>query len=132
MTRIHYGYHEDVLGGLGKMKAQTQDVQGEIDTFYNYLLNHCENMNNVLPVGVEILLCNQRTTLIGGYTCFYKITDSNLYSGKLNCYKHNAGPDHGFLNRSLIHVIAAIALGKPIVVMDSIPTCIISSFDTSA
>lgn len=45
LTRIHYGYHEDVLGGLGKMKAQTQDVQDKIDTFYNYLTNHCEKMN---------------------------------------------------------------------------------------
>lgn len=45
LTRIHYGYHEDVLGGLGKMKAQTQDVQDKIDTFYNYLANHCEKMN---------------------------------------------------------------------------------------
>lgn len=45
LTRIHYGYHEDVLGDLGKMKAQTQDVQDKIDTFYNYLANHCEKMN---------------------------------------------------------------------------------------
>jgi hypothetical protein len=45
LTRIHYGYHGDVLGGLGKMKVQTQDVQDKIDTFYNYLANHCEKMN---------------------------------------------------------------------------------------
>ncbi len=45
LTRIHYGYHGDVLSGLGKMKAQTQDVQAKINTFYNYLANHCEKMN---------------------------------------------------------------------------------------
>lgn len=45
LTRIHYGYHEDVLGGLRKMKAQTQDIQDTIDKFYNYLTNHCEKMD---------------------------------------------------------------------------------------
>ncbi|GAX61027.1 hypothetical protein SCALIN_C17_0060 [Candidatus Scalindua japonica] len=45
LTRIHFGDHEDVLGGLGKMKAQTQEVQDKIDKFYTYLTNHCEKMH---------------------------------------------------------------------------------------
>jgi hypothetical protein len=45
LTRIYYGYHADVLSGLGRMKAQTQDVQDKIDTFYNYLENHGEKMH---------------------------------------------------------------------------------------
>lgn len=45
MTRIYYGSHEDVLGGLGRMKAQTQEVQDKIDKFYKYLANHCEKMD---------------------------------------------------------------------------------------
>ncbi len=44
MTRIYYGYYTDVLSDLGRMKAQTQDVQDKIDTFYNYLENHGEKM----------------------------------------------------------------------------------------
>ncbi|MDR4503198.1 MAG: ISKra4 family transposase [Candidatus Scalindua sp.] len=45
LTRIYYGYHEEVLGGLGKMKARTQDIQDKIDKFYTYLTNHCEKMD---------------------------------------------------------------------------------------
>lgn len=45
LARIYYGCHEDVLGGLGRMKAQTQEVQNKIDKFYNYLANHCEKMH---------------------------------------------------------------------------------------
>ncbi len=42
LTRIYYDCHEDVLGSFGKMKAQNQEVQDKIDTFYNYLANHGE------------------------------------------------------------------------------------------
>ncbi len=45
LTRIHFGYHEEALGGLGKMKAKTQEVQDKIDRFYTYLTNHCEKMH---------------------------------------------------------------------------------------
>lgn len=45
LTRIYYGSHEDVLGGLGRMKAQTQEVQDKIDKFYTYLTNHGEKMD---------------------------------------------------------------------------------------
>ncbi len=45
LTRIYYGYHEDVLGGLTKMQAETQEVREKIDKFYTYLTNHCEKMN---------------------------------------------------------------------------------------
>ncbi len=45
LARIYYGSHEDVLGGLGRMKAQTQEVQDKIDKFYKYLSNHSEKMD---------------------------------------------------------------------------------------
>ncbi len=45
LARIYYGCHEDVLGGLQRMKAQTQEVQEKIDKFYNYLSNHGEKMD---------------------------------------------------------------------------------------
>ena len=45
MTQIYYDCHENVLGSLGKMKAQNQEVQDKIDTFYNYLANRGEKMN---------------------------------------------------------------------------------------
>ncbi len=45
LARIYYSYHKEVLGGLGRMKAQTQEVQNKIDKFYNYLSNHCEKMH---------------------------------------------------------------------------------------
>lgn len=45
LTRIYYNCHEDVLGGLRKMKAQNQEIQDKIDAFYNYLANHGEKMN---------------------------------------------------------------------------------------
>jgi len=40
LTLIYYDCHEDVLGSLRRMKAQNQEVQDKIDTFYNYLANH--------------------------------------------------------------------------------------------
>jgi len=39
------GYHEEVPGGLGRMKAKTQEVQDIIDKFSRYLLNHGEKMD---------------------------------------------------------------------------------------
>jgi hypothetical protein len=45
LTRIYYDCHEDVLSSLGKMKAQNQEVQDKIDTFYNYLAKHGKKMN---------------------------------------------------------------------------------------
>lgn len=45
LTRIYYDCHEDVLDGLRRIKAQNQEVQDKIDTFYNYLRNHGEKMN---------------------------------------------------------------------------------------
>jgi len=45
LARIYYGCHEDVLGGLQRMKARTQEAQDEIDKFYNYLSNHGEKMD---------------------------------------------------------------------------------------
>ena len=45
LTRIYYDCHEDVLGSLRRLKAQNQEVQDKIDTFYNYLVNHGEKMN---------------------------------------------------------------------------------------
>jgi len=32
LTRIYYDCHEDVLGGLRRIKAQNQEVQNKIDT----------------------------------------------------------------------------------------------------
>lgn len=45
LTRIYYGYREDVLGGLGRMKAKTQEVQDIIDKFSRYLMHHGEKMD---------------------------------------------------------------------------------------
>ncbi|MBE7445126.1 MAG: hypothetical protein HS132_07710 [Planctomycetia bacterium] len=45
MTRIYYDCHEDVLDSLRRMKAQNQEVQDKIDTFYKYLSNHGKKMN---------------------------------------------------------------------------------------
>jgi hypothetical protein len=45
LTRIYYGYHEDVLSDLASMQAETQEVQDKIDKFNTYLINHCEKMN---------------------------------------------------------------------------------------
>ena len=70
------------------------------------------------------------------YTLNFTHSDNHTtISNNIEIPKHPIdyfNPGYGFANTSLIHVIAAIALGRPIVVMASILTCIISSFDTSA
>jgi hypothetical protein len=45
LTRIYYDCHEDVLSGLKRVKAQTQEIQEKIDKFHTYLSNHREKMN---------------------------------------------------------------------------------------
>jgi hypothetical protein len=45
LTRLYYGCYEDVLWGLQRMQASTEEAQEKIDKFYTYLSNHGEKMD---------------------------------------------------------------------------------------
>lgn len=45
LTRIYYGYHENVLSGLKRMIPQTDEAEIKIDKFYTYLKNHGKKMD---------------------------------------------------------------------------------------
>lgn len=45
LTRIYWGYHNDVLSELKEIKSESEEAREKIDDLYNYLFNHRDKMN---------------------------------------------------------------------------------------